>query len=281
LRYLLFATRREAAPHSHSHSKHVNYCDLNRHRLWKRRVWVFGHQFQAPSLDRLASLWMHKLGILGRFEMQLLRELVCPGMTVVDVGANQGIYTLTLAGLARPGRVFAFEPEPILFRQLVANVQENKADNVVCHPVAISRQAGRLSLQAGKMHSGNNRIVQQPRSDSIEVAAATLDELFADKVVDFLKIDVQGWEAEALAGATDVLQRTRDIILMCEFWPDGLRSAGTEPAEMLRFLGSVGFSLRRIKQGKLVQLDLSALPDPSRKLAYWDLIGTRDPRILG
>ena len=46
---------------------------------------------------------MHKLGILGRFEMQLLRELVCPGMTVVDVGANQGIYTLTLAGLARPG----------------------------------------------------------------------------------------------------------------------------------------------------------------------------------
>lgn len=223
---------------------------------------------------------MHKLGILGRFEIQLLRDLVRPGMTVVDVGANQGIYTLTLAALARPGPVFAFEPEPMLFRQLVANVQENKADNVVCHPVAIARQPGRLSLQSGKMHSGNNRIVRQPRSDSIEVAAITLDELFADKVIDFLKIDVQGWEAEALAGAKEVLQRNRDIILMFEFWPYGLRSAGTEPAEMLRFLNSVGFSLRRIKQDKLVQLDLSALPDPSRKLAYWDLIGTRDPRIF-
>lgn len=223
---------------------------------------------------------MHKLGILGRFEIQLLRDLVRPGMTVVDVGANQGIYTLTLAALARPGPVFAFEPEPMLFRQLVANVQENKADNVVCHRVAIARQPGRLSLRSGKMHFGNNRIVRQPRSDSIEVAAVTLDELFADKVIDFLKIDVQGWEAEALAGAKEVLQRNRDIILMFEFWPYGLRSAGTEPAEMLRFLSSVGFSLRRIKQDKLVQLDLSALPDPSRKLAYWDLIGTRDPRIF-
>ena len=259
----------------------MNYRDLNRHRLWKRHVRVFGHQFQAPTLDRLASLWLHKLGILGRFEIQLLRDLVCPGMTVVDVGANQGIYTLTLAALARPGAVFAFEPEPMLFRQLVANVQVNKADNVVCHPVAISRQPGRLRLQSGKMHSGNNRIVQQPRSDSVEVAAATLDDLFADKVIDFLKIDVQGWEAEVFAGAKEILQRNRGIILMFEFWPYGLRSAGTEPAEILRFLGSIGFNLRRIKQGKLVQPDLSALPDPSRKLTYWDLIGTRDPRIFG
>jgi FkbM family methyltransferase len=259
----------------------LNLRDLNRRCLWKRPVKVFGQQFRAPTLDRLASLWMHKLGVLGRFEIQLLHNLVYPGMTVVDVGANQGIYTLTLANLARPGRVFAFEPEPLLFRQLVANIQANKADNVVCHPIAISRQSSRLSLQSGKMHSGNNRIVHQPRPDSIEVAAASLDEFFAGQVVDFLKIDVQGWEAEAFAGAKELLRQNRDIILMFEFWPYGLRTAGAEPAELLRFLESLGFSLRRIKQGKLVQLDQDTLPDQSRKLAYWDLIGTRNAGILG
>jgi FkbM family methyltransferase len=259
----------------------LNFHDLNRLWLWKRPVKVFGQQFRAPTLDRLASLWMHKLGVLGRFEIQLLYDLVRRGMTVVDVGANQGIYTLILANLARPGRVFAFEPEPMLFRQLVANVQANKADNVVCQPIAISRQSGRLSLQSGKMHSGNNRIVRQPRPDSIEVTAASLDELFAGKVVDFLKIDVQGWEAEAFVGAKEVLRQNRDIILMFELWPYGLRTAGSEPVELLRFLASLGFSLRRIKQGKLVQLDQDTLPDRSRKLAYWDLIGTRNAGILG
>jgi FkbM family methyltransferase len=319
----------------------MDYHALNRHWLWKRPVRVFGHRFQAPTLDRLASLWLHKLGILGRFEIRLLRRLVSTGMTVIDVGANQGIYTLLLADLARPGPVFAFEPEPMLYQQLVANVRENKTDNVVCHPIAISRSSGRLMLQPGKMHTGNNRIVQPSQSDgitlveadlpdiakasdfaqgyvrhdvaafhdvesesltrffdrarrslarmrradpgtrpgqkgcSIEVTAASLDELFPHTRVDFLKMDVQGWEAEAFAGAKEVLQRNRDILLMFEFWPYGLRIAGTEPADLLMSLTRLGFSLWRIKNGALSALEHSALPDPAKEFAYCDVLAAR------
>src|SRR6516162_367375 len=104
---------------------------LNEHWIWKRRLRVFGHLFRAPTLDRLATLWMHKLKILGREEIHILRQLLRPGMTILDVGANQGLYTLLVADLVCPGKVFAFEPEPILYQQLVKNVAVNKVDNVV------------------------------------------------------------------------------------------------------------------------------------------------------
>jgi hypothetical protein len=70
---------------------------LNEHWIWKRQLRVFGHLFRAPTFDRLATLWMHKLGILGHEETDLLRQLLRPGMTILDVGANQGLYTLLVA----------------------------------------------------------------------------------------------------------------------------------------------------------------------------------------
>jgi hypothetical protein len=86
---------------------------LNRSEVWHSHVTLNGFQFQAPSLDRLASLWLHKLGILGEEEFDFFSRVVRPGMTIAEVGANQGIYTLFLARLATPGKVFAFEPDPL------------------------------------------------------------------------------------------------------------------------------------------------------------------------
>src|ERR1700747_1068829 len=95
---------------------------LNENRLWKKQVRVFGHLFRAPTLDRLATLWMHKLGVLGREEALVVRQLLRPGMTIIAAGANQGLSTLLIANLVHPGKVFAFEPQPILYQQLVSNV---------------------------------------------------------------------------------------------------------------------------------------------------------------
>src|SRR5215831_2182390 len=118
---------------------------FNEHPIWKRRVRVFDRCFRAPSLDRLASLWLHKLGILGKDEVKILARLIRRGMTVIDAGANQGLYTLYLADLVRPGRVFAFEPEPMLYRQLVSNIRNNSAENVDSYQIALSDSAGSLT----------------------------------------------------------------------------------------------------------------------------------------
>ena len=255
---------------------------FNEHWIWKRRLRVSGHLFRAPTLDRLATLWMHKLGILGREEIQILRRLLRPEMTALDIGANQGIYTLLLASLVYPGQVFAFEPQPFLYQQLVSNVQANRACNVVCHNLAVSSCPGELILQPGTLNWGDNRIVAGAARTlgQVKVDAISLDQQFADRKIDFLKIDVQGWEAEALFGARHLLEGNMDLIVMFELWPYGLRKAGSPPEVLLRFLWDLGFQLWQIRKGNLENFGQEDLPDPTKKFAYCNLVGARNPLLV-
>ena len=252
---------------------------LNGLGIWQRKVKVFGHVFRASTLDRLASLSLHKFRILGREETGIFRRLVRPGMTVVDVGANQGLYTLFLADLARPGKVFAFEPHPMLYKQLEANVRENRLATVECYQTALSNSSGTLTLQPGHLNLGDNYIIPAGAntSDGVEVPAATLDELFEGIKIDFLKIDVQGWESATLAGGRSVLQNNQHIVLVLEFWPFGLRRAGTDPRELLSYLTELGFNIYCLRRGRVVSLRTSTLPNPDKEFDYCNLVALRGP----
>lgn len=255
---------------------------VNELGIWKRRVKVFGHIFRASTLDRLASLSLHKVGILGREEAGILRRFVSGGMTVVDLGANQGLYTLFLADLARPGKVFAFEPHPILYEQLVANIRENRIENVECRQMAVSSSSGSLALKLGRLNLGDNYIsaAGAETPDSVQVRALTLDELFEATRIDFLKIDIQGWEAAALAGGRQVLERNQGIVVLFEFWPFGLCRAGADPNQLLSFLTELGFSIYRLREDRLVPLHATSLPHPAQEFAYCNLVALRDPTRL-
>src|SRR6476469_8550311 len=99
---------------------------LNRAPWWGAQVATWGGRFQAPSADRLAYLWLHKLGIMGA-DKALLEAQVQPGMVVADIGANVGLYTYLLARCAgERGLVYAFEPDPALFAALETNCRTNE-----------------------------------------------------------------------------------------------------------------------------------------------------------
>jgi FkbM family methyltransferase len=225
---------------------------------------------------------MHKLGLLGREETLVLRQLLRPGMTALDLGANQGLYTLQIADLVRPGKVFAFEPEPILYEQLTSNVAANRVNNVVCRNLAVSSSEGWLTLRRGSMNWGDNRIVIGPAStpDQIQVNTVTLDDHFNDQIVDFVKIDIQGWEAEALSGARVLLERSTNLILMFELWPYGLLKAGSSAEALLGFLRGLGFHLWRIRKERLVNFEQNDLPDRNKELSYCNLVGTKNPLLV-
>ena len=91
---------------------------LNRAPWWRTPVATWGGRFQPPSADRLAYLWLHRLGIMGT-DRALLEAQVQPGMVVADIGANVGLYTYLLARcVGERGLVYAFEPNPALFASL-------------------------------------------------------------------------------------------------------------------------------------------------------------------
>lgn len=86
--------------------------------------------------------------------------------------------------------------------------------------------------------------------DSVEIDAVRLDDYFegiADKI-DFIKMDIQGAEAAALEGMRNLLQTNRDVKMVTEFWPHGLRDSGADPEAFLKALVQLGFTLYRIDE---------------------------------
>lgn len=223
---------------------------VNHAVVWRRRVRLGADCLRAPSLDRLLALGLHRLGRMGKSERALLHRLVRPGMTVLDVGANQGVFTVLLSRLAGPtGHVHAFEPDPVLFAALTENCRHNGCVNVTLHHVALGAATDdSAQLHRSLFNSGDNRLSGPPAGAAagtgVPVRVARLaDVLPAGTTVDFAKVDVQGWEMEVFRGMEEMLAAGRPRQLLFEYWPEGLRRAGTKPVELLRYLEARGYAV--------------------------------------
>ena len=228
---------------------------INLHPWWRRgRTPVWGSRLRAPTFDRRLALVLHRFGLMGVADRKFLSAHVKPGMTVVDIGANQGLYTLLFARLAGPGgRVLAFEPDDLLHGALAANVEFNRADRVTLYPVALGSKRGEMTLYRSLLNSGDNRLAARsaegsgPR-DTVQVRIERLDEVLGGEAIDFIKMDVQGWEMEVFRGMQALLDSPANATLAIyfEYWPQGLRDAGSEPEEPLEFLANNGFTVHSL-----------------------------------
>ena len=188
-------------------------------------------------------------GVTRRF-----RDIVKPGMVVVDVGANLGLYTLHAARLVgAAGRVHSFEPTPRIRAILQDNIQINgllESGRVVIHPEAVSDRAGtaRFAVYAG--NNGHNTLYPDSREGtSIEVRTTTLDAALASEShVDVIKIDAEGAEPAIWAGMTSTLHRNPAVHIFMEFAPPLLRRAGHEPAALLDRIRADGFTIERLAE---------------------------------
>ena len=145
-------------------------------------------------------------------------ELLQPGDTFVDAGANIGFYTLALS-TARPGlKVIAFEPNPKNFALLASNVRANRFDTVVCEPVALSDSdgAGTLFISASDMSASLRDDFDEHHVSRVPVRKISLDSYFAHRQRPrklLIKVDVEGHEAAFFRGARQTLYlRQPDII---------------------------------------------------------------------
>ena len=142
------------------------------------------------------------------------------------------------------GKVFAFEPDARNFSFLRENVIANNCHNVITEQKAVAASSQQLRLYRSSNNFGDHRIYDpgtefnQLHSNGrppTPVEAISLDEYFRDNLVaiDFLKMDIQGAEYDAFLGMRALLQLHSNIIILIEFWPNGLKQAG---ASARRFL---------------------------------------------
>jgi FkbM family methyltransferase len=185
---------------------------------------VWGQPLSLPSADRLLYAVLHRAGLLGRAERRFFPRVLQPGMTVLDIGANIGLYALFFAQLVgASGQVHAFEPDPGLYAALRRGRELASPENLHLYPLALGDRPGRHVLQRSWFNSGDNRIVTSAgaaAADAPEIDVARGDDALADvPTVDFIKLDVQGWELHVLRGLSATLARSPAVRLFLEYWP--------------------------------------------------------------
>ena len=145
-------------------------------------------------------------------DLAIVRKLVRIGDRAVDVGANVGLYTVTLSRLVgSSGKVYSYEPVPETYKTLTSVVRKLSLGNVETRGCALSDSVGQGSMEVPLYDEGGENLYQarlvsgstaQHRTCSVEVC--TLDSLLGtsdiDKI-DFMKIDVEGHELQVIHGA--------------------------------------------------------------------------------
>jgi FkbM family methyltransferase len=175
----------------------------------------------ALAGDAYITRSMQVYGEYGHDEVDLFRQLVKPGMTVVEAGANIGAHSVMLARACAPGRLIAFEPQQRVFQLLCANLVMNGVTNALAFPDAVGAAAGTALIPkidyAAAYNFGSVSVSQTGPSDAPgwqsgePTRVVAIDDL-ALPACDFLKIDVEGFEAQVLRGAQVTIARCRPVL---------------------------------------------------------------------
>jgi FkbM family methyltransferase len=169
--------------------------------------------------DRIAEVgtWEPNLSSLMRFFMK-------PDGVFLDIGANIGFHTLSIASSFDKARCLAFEPNRLINAQLNCNVSLNHhLTNIVTYDIAISDRSGEIDFYMQKASSYNrglsstsyNYDIEGEDIEKVQVSMEPLDQVLEDAVqerVSVIKIDTQGSEYQVLCGAIKTIARSKPVI---------------------------------------------------------------------
>jgi FkbM family methyltransferase len=208
-------------------------------RCYDARMYV--NLFASPiAMDRA-------LGVYEYWMASLFQRIITEGMTVLDIGAHKGSYSVLFASLMRDnGKVIAFEPDPENCRWIAKNVAANGFQCIETCQLALSESEGSATFYAA---DGLGSLVANPSArgidkKSITVQTRRLDDVLGDRgvqTVDVIKMDVEGADLMVLRGAEQTLRQHDASILM-----DVDVQTNAERRELYDMLRSLGYSIYRI-----------------------------------
>jgi FkbM family methyltransferase len=201
-------------------------CDIS--EMLQRQFYYFGTYFLE---DEILACWENQAR---------------SAQTVFDIGANAGIFSLAALAVNPSAKVHAFEPTPEIAARLRATVAMNGLSNLTVNEVAVGDHDGDATLRRWRGVGNNNEgmnFIATDGSDGEPVLLASLDRYCADRNIeriDLLKIDIQGNEPKAFAGAARLLRERRIGTIFSELsWEPG--RADEPAAQLVAILAEAGF----------------------------------------
>lgn len=195
-------------------------------------------------------------------EIVFLDRFLKPHMTFIDIGANQGEFSLFAASKLLNGQVYSFEPVKKQFNSLIENKKINNFNNIFAFNYGLSNEKGRLAIYTSDdlnvhhgFHEGLSTLYQSPERTKLEeyVELKVFDEEFENiSRIDFVKIDIEGAEMFALLGMKKSLQKFKPTILI-ELNEETFCAAGYTIKDVTNFLLEFGYIPFIIRRGELIK----------------------------
>jgi FkbM family methyltransferase len=184
-----------------------------------------------------------------RPELRFVETFLRPGMTVLDIGAHHGLYSLLSSRcVGRKGQVIAFEASPRECRRLGKHVRVNGCSNVRIEPCAAGSQPGTADLYVvdGACDWGNSLRAPAVKESTykVRVEVRTVDDVLQSlgiSRVDFIKLDVEGAELSVLHGATRLLSGPRRPAILAEVQDLRTKPWGYPARDIVQYLTSLGY----------------------------------------
>jgi FkbM family methyltransferase len=218
--------------------------------LFGRRIKAVVNQATVRlDLCEMIQLQMF-LGLYEPTQTAWFKECLRPGDVFIDVGASFGYYTTLGTSLVGPtGKVFAFEPSPIANQVIEEMIKDSKLQNVLLTKAAVGRESGNVSLflpTTRHLHSPSI-LYSDPGFVPVQVPVIALDRftpLENVPKVKLVKIDVEGYEPDVLAGMDHLIKQERIENIICEFNSGWLNRNSMTPKLLHEHFLDLGYQVR-------------------------------------
>jgi len=195
------------------------------------------------------------------FEIALLKDHVHRNDVVLDIGANIGFYAAIFAAIVgENGEVHCFEPDVTNYNYL--KTVSKKFKHVFINNKAVGPHTEKLKIYTSHKLNVDHRTYKPEEYDKeVEIEAVSIDDYLSTRSpreplkIDFIKMDIQGFEMQAIKGMENTLAGNKKIKLLSEFWPYGLKQAGSSLSEYFNFLSARGFTCYLLENNSLPPLD--------------------------
>jgi FkbM family methyltransferase len=197
-------------------------------------------------------------------EIRFVQSILQPNMVFVDMGANQGEFTVVAASLLPQGQVMSFEPLASIRRDLEKNIALNGFKNVQVYACGVSDKVGEVPIYTSSdttrqqsFHEGLGTLYKTDyRSEQIDVIKLRkFDDIFEEsglKRLDMIKLDIEGSELYALQGAEKTIRAYKPRYILVELNYETSNAAGYELKTLLQFVENMGYQWHQLsKHGQL------------------------------
>lgn len=209
-----------------------------------------GLKIGIPAEEWGVAMFLQQGGGYEEGSQKLFESILRPGMTVLDLGANFGFYTLR--ALRKGCRVVSYEPTPQTCALLRQNINANGFANCgrsIVVEAAVSDMCGITEFYENPNMCGYNSIYSMEGQHLIQVPTVTLDSQIEEiGRVDVIKMDIESAEYRALLGMRRLLERNPQVQILMEFAPGHMKRAGVSPEEMLDLIHELGFTYALIDE---------------------------------